>query len=114
MAIARALILLLLLASAGCFVLFVFTSDPRSVSLTSGKGWFAYLYPGDDKYTKTADPVSPFCDCPACARYSLAYLHHLFKVNDALYLRLATMHNLRFMTMLMERLRRKPWSSAKK
>ncbi|MCZ2115978.1 MAG: queuine tRNA-ribosyltransferase family protein [Anaerolineae bacterium] len=85
--------------------LFVFTSDPRSVSLTSGKGWFAYLYPGDDKYTKTADPVSPFCDCPACTRYSLAYLHHLFKVNDALYLRLATMHNLRFMTMLMERLR---------
>ncbi len=29
MAIARALILLLLLASTGCFVLFVFTSDPR-------------------------------------------------------------------------------------
>ena len=46
--------------------------------------------------------ISP-ADCPVCSRYSLAYLHHLFKLNDSLYFRLATMHNLRFMTMLMEK-----------
>jgi len=88
--------------------LYVFTRDPHSVTLKSDEKWFAYIYPGDDKHIKAAKPLSAFCDCPACTRYSLAYLHHLFKVNDALYSRLATMHNLRFMTMLMERLRRKP------
>lgn len=86
--------------------LLVFTRDPFAASLSSGSDWFAYLHPGDDKHVKTALPVSSFCDCPACTRYSLAYLHHLFKINDSLYFRLATMHNLRFMTMLMERLRR--------
>lgn len=85
--------------------LLVFSRDPRSAPLAGGAGWFAYVYPGDDKHIKAAEPVSPFCDCPVCSRYSLAYLHHLFKINDALYLRLATMHNLRFMTMLMEGLR---------
>jgi queuine tRNA-ribosyltransferase len=85
--------------------LYVFTRDPKDALLASDGQWFAYLYPGDDKHVKASGPVSPYCDCPACARYSLAYLHHLFKLNDSLYLRLATMHNLRFMTMLMERLR---------
>jgi len=87
--------------------LLVFTRDPAIARLEPGGDWFAYVYPGDDKHVKTAGPVSPYCDCPTCSRYSLAYLHHLFKINDALYLRLATMHNLRFMTMLMANLRGK-------
>ena len=87
--------------------LLVFTRDLGAVRLSPGGDWFDYVYPGDDKHVKAVGPVSPHCDCPACSRYSLAYLHHLFKINDALYLRLATMHNLRFMTMLMERLRDK-------
>lgn len=85
--------------------LLVFTRDPADGPLSAGNDWFAYLYPGDDKHVKTALPVSAFCDCPTCSRYSLAYLHHLFKINDTLYFRLATMHNLRFMTMLMEQLK---------
>ncbi|WP_374688309.1 tRNA guanosine(34) transglycosylase Tgt [Promineifilum sp.] len=85
--------------------LLVFTRDPAAAPLSRAGEWFAYLYPGDDKHVKAAGPVSPHCDCPACARYSLGYLHHLFKLNDNLYFRLATVHNLRFMTMLMERLR---------
>jgi queuine tRNA-ribosyltransferase len=35
----------------------------------------------------------------------LGYLHHLFKINDSLFLRLATLHNLRFMNQLTERIR---------
>ena len=66
--------------------------------------FFSYLYIGDRRHIKAAGPVSPHCDCPGCTRYSLGYLHHLFKVGDGLYGRLATMHNLRFMTMLLERL----------
>jgi queuine tRNA-ribosyltransferase len=67
--------------------------------------WFSYVYATDDKYFKEAAPISPYCDCPCCTSYSLGYLHHLFEVKDSLSLRLATMHNLRFMTQLMARLR---------
>ncbi len=85
--------------------LLVFNRDPDAAPLTEQGDWLSYLYPGDDKHVKAAGPISPHCDCPACSRYSLAYLHHLFKISDTLYFRLATVHNLRFMTMLMERLR---------
>lgn len=67
--------------------------------------WFSYVYINDDKYIKTNAPVSQLCDCLCCSRYSLGYLHHLFKINDSLFFRLATCHNLRFMTMLTQRLR---------
>lgn len=67
--------------------------------------WFSYLYVTDDKHIKSDVPISAHCDCPCCTQYSLGYLHHLFAVNDCLAPRLATIHNLRFMTQLMARLR---------
>lgn len=66
--------------------------------------WFSYLYINDKKHIKTAAPVMPSCDCLCCSRYSLGYLHHLFKIKDVLFQRLATIHNLRFMVLLTERL----------
>jgi queuine tRNA-ribosyltransferase len=81
-----------------------FTMDPTSGQLAAGGDFFRYIYLKDDKHIKTSLPISPFCDCPTCERYSLGYLHHLFKLNDNLYPRLATIHNLRFMTQLMETL----------
>ncbi|MBI3159548.1 MAG: queuine tRNA-ribosyltransferase family protein [Chloroflexi bacterium] len=68
--------------------------------------WFKTLYIQDEKHVRAAGPLSEFCDCPACQRYSRGYLHHLFKIDDHLFPRLATLHNLRFMTLLEERLRR--------
>lgn len=65
---------------------------------------FDYVYVTDARHIKARQPVSPECDCLACTRYSLGYLHHLFQVGDSLALRLATMHNLRFMTRWMARL----------
>jgi queuine tRNA-ribosyltransferase len=76
----------------------------RSVDLAGGE-WLSYLYFQDDKQIKNSAPISAVCDCACCARYSVGYLHHLFKINDSLVLRLATIHNLRFMTQLTERLR---------
>jgi queuine tRNA-ribosyltransferase len=67
--------------------------------------WFSYLYVTDDKHIKSDLPISAHCDCPCCTQYSLGYLHHLFAINDYLAPRLATMHNLRFMTQLMAGLR---------
>jgi queuine tRNA-ribosyltransferase len=85
--------------------LYVFTTPDFLPTPGSTEKWFSYLYVNDDKATKNDGPVSQFCDCLCCTRYSVAYLHHLFKINDGLFLRLATMHNLRFMVQLMERLR---------
>jgi queuine tRNA-ribosyltransferase len=85
--------------------LMVFTADPTTVRF-EGTDWFRYLYPGDDRHVKEGNPPSAFCDCPLCATYSLGYLHHLYKLNDSLYFRLATLHNLRFMSMLIEALRK--------
>ena len=45
------------------------------------------------------------CDCYACANYSAAYIHHLFRAREILGLRLASTHNLRFVLRLMERIR---------
>lgn len=50
-------------------------------------------------------PVDESCDCPTCQRFSAAYLHHLFRAKEILGLRLATMHNLRFLVRQMEDMR---------
>jgi queuine tRNA-ribosyltransferase len=70
-----------------------------------GSRWFSYVYASDDRYIKADYPISSVCGCLCCSRYSLGYLHHLFKINDSLFPRLATIHNLYFMNTLMQRLR---------
>ena len=60
-----------------------------------------YFYSTDEKYIKDPRPVSEFCDCLCCTRYSRAYLRHLFKVEDITAERLATIHNLRFYVRLL-------------
>ena len=78
---------------------------PPDQPLGKGEDWLEYVYIQDKKYIKDGWPISEFCDCPVCTHYSLGYLHHLFKTGDWLYHRLATLHNLRFMTQLTGRLR---------
>jgi queuine tRNA-ribosyltransferase len=85
--------------------LYVFATEASAPSAGLDGEWLSYLYINDDKFIKKDAPPSPSCDCLCCLRYSLAYLHHLFKIDDSLFLRLATIHNLRFMTQLMNRLR---------
>ncbi len=63
--------------------------------------WFRFLYVTDDKYIKAAEPVDPTCDCLTCTHYSRGYLRHLYRANEAAFQRLATLHNLRFMSRLM-------------
>ena len=85
--------------------LYTFAADPAQ-PLPSGDDWFRYVYIKDDKHIKQKRPLSEFCDCHTCRHYTLGYLHHLYKLHDNLYPRLATIHNLRFMMQLMENLRR--------
>ncbi len=79
-----------------------FTSDMPSISPESSD-WFEYVYIHDEKYIRSDEPLSATCDCHTCQSCSLGFLRHLFKIEDSLYLRLATIHNLRFITRLMEK-----------
>ena len=67
---------------------------------------FSYLYVKDKKFIKDGEPISTNCDCLVCEKYSRAYLHHLFRRKDPSYVRLATIHNLRTMILLITQLRR--------
>ncbi|MGH2615011.1 MAG: tRNA guanosine(34) transglycosylase Tgt [Thermomicrobiales bacterium] len=57
------------------------------------------------RFADLHDAVDPECDCEACAGFSAAYLHHLFRAGEVLGLRLASMHNLRFLARQMETIR---------
>ena len=50
-------------------------------------------------------PLDPACPCPACARHSRAYLHHLIRAEEMLGPMLLTWHNVRYYQDLMRRLR---------
>ncbi|MFA6106032.1 MAG: tRNA guanosine(34) transglycosylase Tgt [Patescibacteria group bacterium] len=50
-------------------------------------------------------PIDAWCDCSTCKNYSRSYLHHLFAADEILALRLASIHNLRFMLKLMQETR---------
>jgi len=58
------------------------------------------------RYAEDPAPIEEECDCYTCQRFSRAYLRHLFKANEILGLRLATLHNLRMVLRLMEDIRR--------
>ncbi len=60
---------------------------------------------GSARYVQDSKKISKNCDCLTCKTYSRAYLHHLFKIRDTLAIRLATIHNLRFYSSLMESLK---------
>lgn len=53
------------------------------------------------KYELDTSPIDDECSCYACKNFSRAYLHHLFKADEALGLRLAVMHNLHFYNQLL-------------
>lgn len=51
-------------------------------------------------YTDKMSPVEDGCQCYTCRNYTAAYVHHLFKCEELLAYRLATIHNLHFMNKL--------------
>ncbi len=69
------------------------------------KDFYSFLNPKKQEFKNSKNPVSTACDCLLCKNYSLSYLHHLFKIKDSTAKRLATIHNLRFYSLLMESLR---------
>ena len=67
--------------------------------------WSGAVNMKNAKYIRDDGPIDPECDCPVCRRFSRAYLHHLFKAEEMLAMRLAVMHNLYFYNELTRRIR---------
>jgi queuine tRNA-ribosyltransferase len=84
--------------------LYVFNHNYQSladINLNDPK-FYQYHYILDEEHRRSAQPVSELCDCHLCQNYSRAYLRHLYKTGDSLAYRLASIHNIRFYTKLME------------
>ncbi|MCM1056480.1 MAG: tRNA guanosine(34) transglycosylase Tgt [Firmicutes bacterium] len=57
------------------------------------------------KYELDDRPIEEGCGCPACRRYSRAYIRHLLKAKEMLGMRLCVLHNLYFYNTMMEEIR---------
>lgn len=57
------------------------------------------------KYEKDMRPIEEGCMCPACQKYSRAYIRHLLKAKEMLGMRLCVLHNLYFYNTMMAEIR---------
>ena len=57
------------------------------------------------EYASHFFPIEKECPCPTCTRFTVAYLHHLFKARELTSMSLATAHNLYYMVQLMQKYR---------
>ena len=57
------------------------------------------------KYETDSAPIEEGCGCPACKKYSRAYIRHLLKAKEMLGMRLCVLHNLYFYNTMMEEIR---------
>lgn len=57
------------------------------------------------KYELDGRPLEEGCGCPACRRYSRAYIRHLLKAKEMLGMRLCVLHNLYFYNTMMTEIR---------
>jgi queuine tRNA-ribosyltransferase len=86
--------------------LYVYKADSIENIDVYAPNFYSYYTPDKEKYYRDKKPVSLACDCLLCQNYSRSYLAHLFRIKELTAMRLASIHNLRFYSILMEKLRR--------
>jgi queuine tRNA-ribosyltransferase len=86
--------------------LYVYNFDSIKEIDINRKNFYLFVTPDKKEFREDFRPVSYACDCLTCKNYSRAYLAHLFRIGDFTAGRLATIHNLRFYSILMEELQR--------
>jgi queuine tRNA-ribosyltransferase len=77
----------------------------RTARTGSALTWSGRLNLRNAAYRDDARPLDEECDCPACSRFTRAYLRHLVTQRELLGLRLLSLHNLRFVLDLTARAR---------
>jgi len=87
--------------------LYVYNADSIDKIDVQSEKFYSFYTPDKERYYKDTTSVSSACDCLLCTNYTKSYLAHLFRIQDVTAMRLATIHNLRFYSILMEKLRSK-------
>ena len=77
----------------------------RTARTGSALTWHGRLNLRNATYRTDARPLDADCDCPACERFTRAYIRHLVTQRELLGLRLLSLHNLRFVLDLTARAR---------
>ena len=78
----------------------------KSTNINFSKTFYKTINITNSVFKKDIRLLDENCGCYACDNYSRAYIHHLFKVNELLGLRLTSIHNIYFYIKLMEYLRK--------
>ena len=68
----------------------------RTARTGSALTWEGRLNLRNARFARDVRPLDDGCECPACARFSRAYIRHLVNQQELLGIRLLTLHNLRF------------------
>ena len=84
-----------------------FAREDLSSADLGSKEFYAYRYIEDERWAREEKPIDENCSCICCRRFSLAYLHHLFQVDEGSAIRLSTAHNLTFYRRLLDQLQAK-------
>ena len=69
----------------------------RTARTGSALTWEGRLNLRNARFARDPKPLDESCPCPACSRFSRAYLRHLINQEELLGLRLLSLHNLRFL-----------------
>jgi queuine tRNA-ribosyltransferase len=77
----------------------------RTARTGSALTWDGRLNLRNARYRGDGNPLQEDCTCPACERFSRAYIRHLVTQEEILGLRLLSLHNLRFVLDLTARAR---------
>lgn len=67
--------------------------------------WNGNLVIRNATYERDWNPIDKNCDCYACKNYTRAYIRHLIKAKEILGVRLLSIHNIKFLTNLMEKVK---------
>lgn len=69
------------------------------------KNFYEIILISKIKFQNDLNPINKNCQCYTCQNFSRSYLHHLYRIKESLYHRLATIHNLKFYMELMAKIR---------
>jgi queuine tRNA-ribosyltransferase len=69
----------------------------RTARTGSALTWEGRLNLRNARFARDPRPLDEDCPCPACARFSRAYIRHLVNQQEILGIRLLSLHNLRFL-----------------
>lgn len=89
-------------AGADTFDCVLPTRNGRTGGILTSHGKFLIE---NTQFKEDPRPLDPECDCPVCMQYSRSYIHHLFRSKEMLAPMLASQHNIRFLTRLLENIR---------